>query len=189
MPHLFGERVRLRAAEKEDITVFLRWINDPDITENLMLISPMSRFEEEHWYENMMKRPSHEHVFVIEIKGKDSDKDYRPIGTCQFINIDWRNRSAEVGIMIGEKTFWDQGYGTETMHLLLRHGFATLNLHRVWLRVYAKNTRGIRTYEKAGFQKEGNFRQAHFQHNRYYDIHLMSVLEHEWQENQSPENY
>jgi RimJ/RimL family protein N-acetyltransferase len=187
MPHLIGERIRLRAAEKEDITAFLRWINDPDVTENLVLISPFSRFEEEKWYEDMMKRPANEHVFVIEIKEGTPDEDYLPIGTCQFFKIDWRNRSSEVGIMIGEKSYWDQGYGSETMRLLLKHGFETLNLHRIWLRVYEKNKRGIRAYEKAGFQFEGKLRHAQYQHNHYCDVLLMSVLKPEWQGYQQPE--
>ena len=42
MPYLYGKRIRFRAAEKEDIPSFLRWINDPEVTENLILIEPMS---------------------------------------------------------------------------------------------------------------------------------------------------
>ena len=180
MPHLIGQRIRLRAAEKTDIDSFLRWINDPDVTENLMLISPMSRIEEERWYENMINQPPSEHVLVIEAKHENKSTDWHAIGTCQFTRIDWRNRSAEVGIMIGEKTFWDHGFGTEAMGLLLAHGFDTLNLHRVWLQVYDKNQRAIRAYEKAGFIHEGSFRQAHYQHGQYYNVHLMSVLKPEW---------
>jgi len=67
------------------------------------------------------------------------------------------------------------------MQLLLQHGFNSLNLHRIWLQVYAKNPRGIRAYEKAGFTYEGKFRQAHYQHGQYYDVHLMSILKAEWQ--------
>jgi RimJ/RimL family protein N-acetyltransferase len=188
MPHLLGERIRLRAAEREDIPIFLRWVNDSEVTENLLLVEPMSRLEEEQWYEAMMKNHSSEHVLVIEIRDQNTAEKYRPIGTCQFHNIDWRNRFAEVGIMIGEKAFWDQGFGSETMRLLLKHGFQTLNLHRIWLQVYAKNKRGIRAYEKAGFKYEGKYRQAHYQHGQYYDVHLMSVLKQEWQsENLKPE--
>lgn len=186
MPYLFGERIRLRAAEKEDLTAFLRWVNDADVTENLFLIDPMSRFEEENWYESMMKRPTSEHALVIEVKDQGPTRDYRPIGTCSFHKLDWRNRSAEIGIMIGEKTFWDQGYGTETMRLLLRHGFNNLNLHRIWLQVYAKNKRGIRAYEKAGFIHEGKHRQGHYQHGQYHDVYLMSVLKEEWQNDNQP---
>lgn len=183
MPHLFSERIRLRAAEKADIEVFLRWVNDPEVTENLMLVSPMSQVEEERWYENMLSQHPSEHVFVIETKEDASEGAWHPIGTCQFLGIDWRNRSSEVGIMIGEKSFWNRGYGTETMQLLLEHGFNTLNLNRVWLQVYDKNQHGIRAYEKAGFVYEGKFRQGHYQHGRYYDVCLMSVLKTEWLEN------
>ena len=190
MPYLHGERIRLRAAEREDITAFLRWVNDVDVTENLFLVSPMSRFEEEQWYDAMMKKPTSEHVLVIEIKDKSPNDEYRPIGTCQFHNLDWRNRSAEIGIMIGEKTFWNRGYGTETMRLLLKHGFDTLNFHRIWLQVYDKNKRGIRAYEKAGFRQEGKYRQAHYQNGQYFDVHLMSVLKDEWEQEKKnkPEN-
>jgi len=190
MPYLHGERIRLRAAEREDITAFLRWVNDVDVTENLFLVSPMSRFEEEQWYDAMMKKPASEHVLVIEIKDQSPNDDYRPIGTCQFHNLDWRNRSAEIGIMIGEKTFWNRGYGTETMRLLLKHGFDTLNFHRIWLQVYDKNKRGIRAYEKAGFRQEGKYRQAHYQNGQYFDVHLMSVLKDEWEQEKKnkPEN-
>ena len=180
MPHLFGSKIRLRAAEKTDIETFCRWVNDPDVTENLMLVFPMSQVEEERWYENMLQTPPSNHVLVIEIQADNQPGVWQTIGTCQFISIDWRNRSAEVGIMIGEKTTWNQGYGTDTMRTLLQHGFETLNLQRIWLQVYAKNPRGIRAYEKAGFVHEGIFRQAHYQHGKYFDIHLMSVLREEW---------
>jgi RimJ/RimL family protein N-acetyltransferase len=129
----------------------------------------------------MLQQPPSNHVMVIDIRDDENPSNWRPIGTCQFIAIDWRNRSGEVGIMIGEKSFWDQGYGTETMRLLIQHGFNTLNLNRVWLQVYAKNQRGIHAYEKAGFVHEGFFRQAHYQHGRYFDVHFMSFLREEWQ--------
>ena len=187
MSILQGDRVRLRAAEKEDIPAFLRWINDAEVTENLLMVAPMSRLEEEQWYDAMMKNPKSEHVLVIEVVDDGLDEGYRAIGTCQFHNIDWRNRSGEIGIMIGEKAFWNKGYGTETMQMLLLHGFNTLNLHRIWLQVFSKNKGGIRAYEKAGFQYEGKFRQGHYQHGQYYDVHLMSVIKDEWQQKLSQE--
>lgn len=182
MPIIYGERIRLRAAEKEDIPLFLRWINDAEVAENLLFATPISRHEEEAWYESMMKKPPEEHVLVIEIKDPKNQREYTPVGNCQFHDIHWRNRSSEVGIMIGEKSLWDQGYGTETMRLMLDHGFNTLNLHRIWLQVFAKNKRGIRAYEKSGFKYEGKYRLAEYQHGKYQDVHLMSILIDEWQE-------
>ncbi|MDY6872954.1 MAG: GNAT family protein [Chloroflexota bacterium] len=128
----------------------------------------------------MLKTPPASHLMMIEIRDENVDGGYFPIGNCQFHNLDWRCRAGEIGIMIGEKEYWNQGYGAKTMKLLLKHGFESLNLHRIGLRVYSKNKRGIRAYEKAGFVYEGMFRQAHYQHVRYYDAHLMSVLRDEW---------
>lgn len=180
MPHLFGKRIRLRAAERTDIDIFCRWINDPEVTENLALVFPMSQAQEEHWYEDMLKKPSSHHVLVIDIQAENQSDTWQAIGNCGFFNVDWRNRSAEIGIMIGEKQHWNKGYGTEAMHVLIKHGFETLNLHRIWLQVYSKNPRGIRSYEKAGLTREGLFRQAHYQHGKYYDVHIMSILRDEW---------
>ncbi len=87
-----------------------------------------------------------------------------------------------MGIVIGEKTYWNKGYGTEVIGLLLRHGFTTLNLHRIYLRVFQNNKRAIRAYEKAGFIHEGRQRQAEFQDGKYLDVILMSVLKDEWKE-------
>ena len=66
------------------------------------------------------------------------------------------------------------------MTLLLRHGFRTLNLNRVYLRVHADNKRAIRTYEKVGFVHEGKLRQAVYKNGKYKDVLLMSVLHDEW---------
>ncbi len=182
MPYLYGERVRLRAAEKSDISLFHKWINDPDVTENLIQHYPISITEEEAWYERMLATPIENHVHVIEIRQNDEqDLPYwLPIGNIQFLDIHWRPRHSEVGIMIGEKDYWDQGYGSEAMKVLLKHGFETLNLNRIWLVVYEKNLRGISAYKKCGFKEEGRLREAHYQHGHYYDIIVMSVLRKEW---------
>ena len=66
------------------------------------------------------------------------------------------------------------------MQTMLRHGFETLNLHRIWLQVYVTNPRGIRAYEKAGFRHEGVFREGHYYGGRYLDVNLMSILRQEW---------
>ena len=106
---------------------------------------------------------------------------WRLIGNCAFFDIDWISRAAEFGIMVGDKSVWNQGYGTETVRLLLRHGFENLNLNRVFLRVFDNNPRAIRAYEKAGFTLEGTQRQAAYQYGAYHDVHMMSVLRTEWE--------
>ena len=174
---IYGERLCLRAAEREDIPRFVAWLNDPEVGQFLSMRYPMSQAAEEHWFENMMNSPKAEQVLVIQIRDGEV---WRPIGNTSFMNVDWPNRSAEIGIFIGEKSCWNQGYGRETMRLMLKHGFETLNLHRIFLRVFEHNLRGIKAYEHAGFQHEGRMRQAQYQDGRYYDVLVMSVLEEEY---------
>ena len=64
--------------------------------------------------------------------------------------------------MIGDKHQWNKGLGTEAMELLLKHGFETLNLHRIYLKVFADNNGAIRSYEKAGFVHEARLREVAF---------------------------
>lgn len=104
------------------------------------------------------------------------------IGNSGFHNLNWRSSNAELGIFIGDKSFWDQGYGTEVMGMLLKHGFSTMNLYRISLRVFEDNPRAIRSYEKAGFVHEGRMRQAEFHDGSYHDVLFMSVLRPEWED-------
>lgn len=177
MSIIYGKRVRLRGVERSDLEKFVVWINDPEVTAGLALFLPMSSVDEEKWFESAMQRPQEEKPLVIDMK---DGTDWRLIGNSSFFAFDWVARSAEVGIMIGDKTVWNQGYGRETMNLLLRHGFETLNLNRIYLRVYAENKRAIRVYEKVGFVHEGRMRQAGYKNGEYSDVLYMSVLREEW---------
>ena len=100
------------------------------------------------------------------------------MGNCGSFDINWTARSAEVGLFIGDRSCWNKGYGTEVK--LLRLGFETLNLNRVFLRVDEANLGGIRACEKAGFIHEGRLRQGTFQGGQYRDMLFMSVLRSEW---------
>ncbi len=175
---IYGERIRLRALNKDDLPIFVTWLNDPEVTRGLVHYLPFSIEDEEEWYENMRKIPREERPLMIEIQTKDK---WEPIGDLSLFGIDWRIRSAEFGIVIGVKEYWDQGYGTEALKLILRHGFQTLNLNRVSLMVYENNPRAIRAYEKAGFVQEGRLRQSYYQNGEFIDVILMSILRSEWE--------
>ncbi|MEZ0395364.1 MAG: GNAT family protein [Anaerolineales bacterium] len=175
---IYGERIRLRRNERADLPHFVEWLNDPEVRRYLSGGLPISQASEENWFENMLKRPPAEQPFTIEIRDGEG---WRSVGNCSFFEIDWRARSSEVGLFIGDKSCWNKGYGTEVMRLLLKFGFETLNLNRIFLRVDADNLGGIRAYEKAGFVHEGRFRQATFRDGEYHDVLFMSVLRSEWQ--------
>jgi len=177
---IYGERVRLRGIEKDDLPRFVEWINDPEVTAGLTFAFPMSMQDEEAWYAGLTQRKPEEKPFAVDILAEGT---WRHIGSCGFHAVDWLARAAEVGIMLGDKSVWNQGYGTEVMRLLLKHGFETLNLNRIQLQVYEFNRWAIRAYEKVGFLHEGRKRQAHYKHGKYQDILIMSILRAEWENN------
>jgi RimJ/RimL family protein N-acetyltransferase len=172
-----GDEIRFRAPEREDIPRFVEWLNKPKVLTGLTIYLPISRETEGNWFDNMLKAPLEEHPFVIEVQIKN---DWEMIGNIGFNSLNYRVRSAEVGIFIGETKYWDCGYGTKAMNLMLRHGFKTLNLNRIMLRVFSDNPRAIHVYEKCGFVHEGILRQAVFSNGSYKDEILMSILFDEW---------
>ena len=177
MSIIYGKRIRLRAVEREDVQKFHEWVNDPEVTRGLMMNLPMSMRDETDWFEGLAKREMSQRPLSIEIR---KGKAWKLIGNCGVFGIESENRSAELGIMIGEKSEWNKGYGAEAMTLLLRHGFETLNLNRIALRVYSENVRAVRSYEKAGFVLEGRMREAVYKHGNYDDVLIMSVLRSDW---------
>ena len=178
---ILGGRVRLRAIERSDIPTFVRWLNDPKVIENLMLYLPLSQAQEEQWFEDYLQDIGR-HIFGIETL------DGTLIGNVALEHINWKNRCAELGIVIGEKHYWDQGYGTEAVRTLLGFAFREMNLHRVFLRVFEDNARAIRCYEKCGFQSEGRLREAEFSSGRYRDELLMGILRSEFLAAEGGEN-
>ncbi len=176
-----GQRVRLRAIEREDLPKFTSWLNDREVTEYLLWSHPLSQAEEEGWYNNMLGRPIAEHPKGIEVETPDG---WILVGNTSFNEVDWQHRAAEVGIFIGDKRFWGKGYGTEALRLMLRYGFNDLNLHRIYLYVFAENQRGIHSYNKVGFITEGTLRDAVYKNGRYQDVLVMSVLQPEWRANE-----
>jgi RimJ/RimL family protein N-acetyltransferase len=175
---LFGEQVRLRGAERDDIPTFVRWFNDPEVRQYLGFFAPVSIAQEERWFETLPAwDDTRSYFFVIERK---DGENWQSIGTVALAEIDWRSRVAELAIAVGEKQLWGQGYGTEAAKILLRFAFEELNLHRVQLDTFDFNPRAIRSYEKVGFQREGIRRKAFFRDGRYHDVHVMGILRDEF---------
>jgi len=181
---IYGKRVRLRAIEREDLPRFVTWLNDPEVRQHLQMYQPLSMPQEEEWFKSTLQRPLDEQPLVIEVKVADG---WQAIGNICLFDINHGDRSAEVGIVIGEKSFWNQGYGSEAMRLMLKHGFEDVNLNRIFLRVYETNPRGQHAYAKAGFVLEGRMRQARYLQGRYIDVLLMSALRSEWKYENSSE--
>jgi RimJ/RimL family protein N-acetyltransferase len=102
-------------------------------------------------------------------------------------NLEYENRRAMLGIVIGAKAYWGRGYGADAIRTILGWAFGYLNLNRVYLTVYGYNQRAIRCYQKCGFQQEGIMRQAHYIDGQYSDEWMMGILQNEFLNNQGEE--
>ena len=169
--NLVGEKVALGPQRRELLPLYQNWINDFEVSRTLLIgLRPMTMEAEEAWYAGVGQNPQ-EVVFTIYERAS-----LRPIGNTGLHQVDHRHRTAEFGIMIGEKDCWGKGYGTEATGLMLDYAFTALGLHNVMLRVYSYNERGIRAYTKAGFRIIGRRREAQRFGGRAYDVVYMDCL-------------
>lgn len=175
---LEGTLVNLRAPEMADLDRNTRWINDRDVTRFLSIRYEMSRLAEEAWLRDLTSKPtSYERpFFAIETK------DGVHIGNVNLFGLRPEDRRAELGIMIGDKSRWSQGMGSDALRTLLRFAFDQMNLNRVELLTYAYNERAYAAYRKCGFIEEGRRRHALYRDGAYQDFIVMGVLRDEWRE-------
>ena len=172
-----GDLVRLCEYSREDSARALTFINNPEV---LRLIQtgvrlPRTYKEEEKWIENMNAGKLEGYTFKIETL-----KDSLYIGGCGVNELDWKNRNAVVGIMVGDPVYWGHGYGTDAMRVLVRFLFDQVGLNRIALKVFDYNERAIKSYQKVGFTQEGRMRETLYCDGAFHDEIVMSILKREY---------
>jgi diamine N-acetyltransferase len=169
--NLKGERVALGPLRRDLVSTYLRWLNDFDVTRGLAFgMRPVTLESEEAWYDRAAKATDELHFTLYE---RDTLK---PVGNAALVHVDHRNRTAEYGIVIGDKEYWNRGFGTEATSLVLSYAFLGLNLHSVMLRVHSDNDRAMAAYKKAGFEVMGRRRDAVWTSGRPLDVVYMDCL-------------
>jgi len=173
-----GADVRLRKIERKDLPVLHAWLND----EPLMT---WARFSPDH----MISASALEKEYERELAGEDHERTTyvieerasgKAIGWCVMRTWDRKHVNTNVGIGLGEKDLWGKGYGTEAMNLLLTIAFDHQGWHRAELWTLVENERAVRSFEKCGFRREGQEREAAYYDGAYHDILLMAQLKSEW---------
>jgi RimJ/RimL family protein N-acetyltransferase len=174
-----GKKVRLRALEKSDVDEIMKHWNTYESRIGLGNVIPMSSMMEEEFIQRSHEMAKSGKGYNFAIETLDS-KEF--IGTCGIDGIWQTNRWSTIGIAIHNPENHDKGYGTDAMICLLKIGFQVLNLHRMELWVTDYNKRAIHVYEKVGFKKIGQKREAHFLQGKYHDFIVMDILVDEFKE-------
>jgi RimJ/RimL family protein N-acetyltransferase len=165
-----GERIFLSHPQREDLDQYARWFADLEL--NTYLGSPggtVTLEQEREWLDKMLRETGDRHFAIVVREGQ------RLIGTVSLMDINYRHGHATLGIAIGEKDSWGQGYGTEAVRLIAEYGFVFLSLHHIRLWHVAFNERGHRAYLRAGFREAGRLRGAYLFNGRRYDDVLMEM--------------
>jgi len=171
---IVGEKCYLSPVNPDDFEKYTEWLNDPEISENLMVWDNIISLPKEKDILEKMAKGSDRVFAIVDLETEEL------IGNCGLHNINSINQSADLGIFIGNKEYLSKGYGTQAIKLLLNYGFSVLNLNNIMLEVFEYNKRAIRSYQKAGFKEIGRRRQAKFFKNSRYDIIFMDILKEEF---------
>lgn len=146
LPVLAGDKVRLRPKRLQDATNDYDWRRDVELCRLDAATPILCSYEEflESYVEELY-RPSRSYRFAVETT------DGRHIGNCSYFNIDETKKESEMGIMIGDRSYWNRGFGTDAVFISLNHFFSHTNLKRVYLRTLNWNIRAHKCFQKCGF--------------------------------------
>lgn len=168
--HLKSERIYLRSIMETDAPIMLESTKDEEIRYMTGTKSTFTLEQIQSYIKNISKDSSR---IDLAICLNESDQ---MIGELSITDIEKEAKKAGLRISMNTIELTGKGYGTEAMKLILYYVFEDLKLNRLQLEVFSHNIRGIRTYEKVGFIKEGTLRDSLNYNGKYSDEIIMSIL-------------
>lgn len=158
-----SERLYIRPIKLTDVTnEYIKWLNSKQI--NKFLESRFVKHNQKTLRNYVRKILKDKNLYFFAIFQKDDGKH---IGNIKLGPIDWHHKFGEIGIIIGDKAYWGQGYATEAIKLITNFAFKKLKLHKLTAGAYENNLGSIKAFTKAGFKREG-YRKNHFLFNQKY---------------------
>ena len=175
-PFLAGERIYLRPLEVEDVTdEYLHWMNDVELAKFIPAMTfPGTRKAVQDYVAREVANPT---VIFLAIVVK---KTGQHVGNIKLGPINWIDRNAEYGILVGDAPSRSKGYGSEAVRMILSYAFDILNLYKIFATSLASNKVAIRSYEKIGLSVEATVKEKRFVEGRYEDVVWMGVTRNEW---------
>jgi RimJ/RimL family protein N-acetyltransferase len=172
---ILGKKVKLREKKLSDVRNDYQWQTDPQLSKldaaptldmsfsiYLMDYSSVIHHKDRHRYPLAIETLNDKHI-----------------GNCTCYDIDLKKGEAQIGIMIGNKNFWDKGYGVDVINTLVNHIYQTSTLKRLYLKTLDWNIRAQKCFKKCGFTPCGNFMRDG------YNFVQMELKREQWEKKKS----
>jgi len=173
---LVGERVSLRPPQITDAHSIYEYARDEAISHFTTLPHPYKLEHAKKFIAKAHKDLKKHEAYAL---GIELNATTKIIGMVSLMDIDYKNKNAEIGYWLGKK-YWGQGLSDEAVELIIQFGFDKLKLEKIWARVSAPNERSSKLLERSGFKCEGRIRKAVFKHKQYFDEFAYGLLKEEY---------
>lgn len=180
-----GKVVTLRAIELDDLELLSEWANSPETWQNLVgWHFPYSKLSTEQYIKSINNNSMDYQNLAIDTE------DLGLVGTINLVDIDWKNRNASTGIMLGDKESRGKGYAIDAVMTIMRYAFKELNLNRLDAEMIAYNDRSINFYtRKCGWLTEGKRKDWIYRDGTYHDKILCGMTHQQYDEFVKENNY
>ncbi|MFH1646188.1 MAG: GNAT family protein [Chloroflexota bacterium] len=171
-----GSKVRLREKKLSDVRTDYAWQSDTELVrlDAAPLLTASFPFYLLDYTDQLRLPAPHRYPLAVETL------DGRFIGNCTCYDIDENKGEAQLGIMIGDRAYWDRGYGADTVRTVVNHVFMNTELRRIYLKTLDWNVRAQRCFAKCGFMACGQMKR------NGHDFVLMELTREQW--NKQPEH-
>lgn len=171
-----GLLITLIPLKEKYLPLMVKWRNDPSVSKMLFDRGRFTLSKQKAWYEKIKKDKTRKQFIILENKNK------KPIGAINLMNIDYKNLHCDWGYYIGEIDYRMGGYAIEAEYLILNYAFNNLGMNKVYCNTLSYNTKVINIHKKFGFSIDGILRQHYKENDKFTDIILMSILKDEFLE-------
>ena len=174
-----GEKIRLREKKLSDVRSDFRWQSDPELAKldaapTLIMSFAIYLLD----YASLLHEHDHyRYPLAVEtLEGKH-------IGNCTCYDIDEKKGEAQVGIMIGDRDYWDKGYGADVINTLVDHVFNSTSLNRLYLKTLDWNSRAHKCFIKCGFTSCGWLKRDG------HSFMMMELMREQWEKGRGGETH
>ena len=171
-----SDRIYFSPIVEEDYQLYTKWLNDEEISKGINQVhNIITENFEKNWIEHAYDKGRYQFEIVL------SEKD-KAIGICGLELTNNISKRYHIVCFIGEKEYWNKGYGTEAIKLLTKFAFEILNAHSIYSTIYSFNIASLKAVKKVGFKEVGRFSESVYYNMSYHDEIMIEILKKDYKE-------